>query len=118
MASNTTTFMLPLSLFDIVNHVKSDSRTYIEYLELKIIISKLKLVNYKVLDLFKLYNFDKIHLNLMLYEKVMIFFVQNGNHCRFKAQTGSDSTMPITTGSSHKPPTVILCHCQFQNNRQ
>jgi hypothetical protein len=34
MASSTTTFMLTLSLFDIVNHVKSDPRTYIEYLEL------------------------------------------------------------------------------------
>jgi hypothetical protein len=49
--------MLASSLFDIVNHIKSDLRMHIAYLDLET-ISNQKVVNHKVLDLFKLYSFD------------------------------------------------------------
>ena len=57
ISSSTTSLMLTLSPFDIVNHVKYDPRTYIEYFELRKYL-KLKSHQHQSLDLFKLYNFD------------------------------------------------------------
>ena len=68
--------MFPLSPFDIVNHLKFDQRTDIEYLHMS--SQNQKVVNYKVLDLFELYSFGiKFCLEPALsYKKVMIFFTK------------------------------------------
>ena len=66
--------MFPLSSFDIVNHLKFDQRTDIEYLHMS--SQNHKVVNYKVLDLFELYSFGtKFCLEpASSYKKVMNFF--------------------------------------------
>ena len=83
--------MFPLSSFDIVNHLKFDQRTDIEYLHMS--SQNHKVVNYKLLDLFELYNFGiKFCLEpASSYKKVMIFFYKTAYRCRLQQYTGSES---------------------------
>lgn len=66
--------MFTLSPFNIVNHLKSDQRTYIEYLDMSSKIKKLQLQSVRSLIL---YNFGiKFYLDPALsYEKSYDFFL-------------------------------------------
>ena len=109
--------MLPLSPFDIVNHLKFDQRTDIEYLHMS--SQNHKVVNYKVLDLFELYSFGiKFCLEpASSYKKVMIFFTKQhiaascSNISAVKVQTiMGDCDCTVTVGKSHEP---IITHYHY-----
>ena len=100
--------MLTLSLLQILNHPTFDPRTYIEYLDMQT-ISNLKVVNYKVLDLFELYIFDiKFILTDLIWKSYDFFCAKQpiiggwsqeldrmNHHCWLKPQTSSDRHLSL-----------------------
>jgi hypothetical protein len=95
--------MLTLPPFDIINHLKSDMRNLLNIWTCKPSQIK-KVVNYKVLDLFKLYSFDiKFILILSHMKKVMNFLDKIAYHWQFKPRPSNDCWFAASTGSSAKP---------------